>query len=66
MPDRKDSETVKEAPSRRKMAFLRTFFSKSRKKKDYPFITRDVDPEATWEIVGKLGDGAFGEVFKVR
>jgi hypothetical protein len=48
------------------MAFLRNFFGKGKKKKDYPFITRDVDPEITWEIVGKLGDGAFGEVFKVK
>ena len=49
------------------MAFFKNFFGKSKRKKDYPaFLTLNVDPETTWEIIGKLGDGAFGEVFKVR
>lgn len=28
-------------------------------------IKRDVDPNQLWEIVGELGDGAFGKVYKV-
>eukprot|EP00118_Oscarella_pearsei_P001604 m.7892 g.7892 ORF g.7892 m.7892 type:complete len:888 (+) comp19949_c0_seq1:181-2844(+) len=49
------------------MAFFKNFFGgRSKKKKDYPNITRNVDPEETWEIVGELGDGAFGKVFKAK
>lgn len=29
-------------------------------------IRVDQDPELTWEIIGELGDGAFGKVQKVR
>ena len=29
-------------------------------------IKRDIDPNQFWEIVGELGDGAFGKVYKVR
>ena len=29
------------------------------------FIKKDQDPGDTWEIVGELGDGAFGKVYKV-
>lgn len=35
------------------------------KKKVYNNIKRDENPEATWELVGELGDGAFGKVYKV-
>lgn len=28
-------------------------------------IIRDKDPNHVWEIVGELGDGAFGKVYKV-
>lgn len=36
-----------------------------RKKKQYEHVHRDVNPEDIWEIIGELGDGAFGKVFKV-
>ena len=29
-------------------------------------IKLDIDPEEIWEIIGELGDGAFGKVHKVR
>ena len=50
------------------MSFLRALFSGVKKKgrKEYPNITRDVDPMEKWQIVGELGDGAFGKVYKVR
>ena len=28
-------------------------------------IKKDQDPSELWEIVGELGDGAFGKVYKV-
>lgn len=37
-----------------------------RKKKQYEHVHRDVNPEDFWEIIGELGDGAFGKVFKVN
>lgn len=36
-----------------------------RKKKQYENVHRDVNPEEIWDIIGELGDGAFGKVFKV-
>ena len=36
-----------------------------KKKKQYEHVHRDEDPEEIWEIIGELGDGAFGKVFKV-
>lgn len=37
-----------------------------KKKKQYEHVKRDLNPEDYWEIIGELGDGAFGKVFKVR
>ena len=39
---------------------------KKKARKEYPNITRDVDPMEKWQIVGELGDGVFGKVYKVR
>ena len=36
------------------------------KSKVFQYIKRDQDPEEFWKIVGELGDGAFGKVFKVN
>lgn len=36
-----------------------------KKKKQYEHVHRDVNPEEIWEIIGELGDGAFGKVYKV-
>uniref|UniRef100_A0A671RXQ3 non-specific serine/threonine protein kinase n=1 Tax=Sinocyclocheilus anshuiensis TaxID=1608454 RepID=A0A671RXQ3_9TELE len=37
-----------------------------KKKKHYDHVHRDTNPEEIWEIVGDLGDGAFGKVFKAQ
>ncbi|XP_063291016.1 STE20-like serine/threonine-protein kinase isoform X2 [Pelobates fuscus] len=37
-----------------------------KKKKQYEHVKRDVNPEEYWEIVGELGDGAFGKVYKAQ
>uniref|UniRef100_A0AAY4BUJ5 non-specific serine/threonine protein kinase n=1 Tax=Denticeps clupeoides TaxID=299321 RepID=A0AAY4BUJ5_9TELE len=36
-----------------------------KKVKQYEHVNRDVDPNDIWEIVGELGDGAFGKVYKI-
>ncbi|XP_075699330.1 STE20-like serine/threonine-protein kinase [Rhinoderma darwinii] len=37
-----------------------------KKKKQYEHVKRDQNPEEFWEIIGELGDGAFGKVFKAQ
>lgn len=39
--------------------------SYEKKKKQYEHVHRDENPEEIWEIIGELGDGAFGKVYKV-
>lgn len=36
-----------------------------KKVKQYEHVQRGVNPNDIWEIVGELGDGAFGKVYKV-
>ncbi|XP_037110305.1 STE20-like kinase b [Syngnathus acus] len=37
-----------------------------KKKKQYENVRRDENPEEIWTIIGELGDGAFGKVFKAQ
>lgn len=37
----------------------------AKKKKVFNNIKIDIDPEEYWEMIGELGDGAFGKVYKV-
>lgn len=39
---------------------------KVKKKKEFSYIIRGVDPNSVWSLVGELGDGSFGKVYKVR
>lgn len=36
-----------------------------KKAKQYEHVHRDINPNDIWEIIGELGDGAFGKVYKV-
>ena len=47
-------------------SFWSKLFKPAAKKKEYKHLTKDVDPNEIWELCGKLGDGTFGEVYKVR
>lgn len=38
----------------------------AKKKKLYNNIKMDCNPEEFWEMIGELGDGAFGKVYKVN
>ena len=40
--------------------------SDSKKRKCFQHIKEDIDPETVWDIIGELGDGAFGKVHKAR
>ncbi|XP_065175121.1 serine/threonine-protein kinase 10-like [Sycon ciliatum] len=50
------------------MAFFKNVFGRAGKKekREFPNITMNVDPEEHWELVGELGDGAFGKVYKAK
>lgn len=49
------------------MAFLKQLFPfmKVKKKKEFSYITKGVDPHTIWDLVSELGDGSFGKVYKV-
>lgn len=64
VPNNPLKETVWCEPT---MAFIWRIFSKdSGTKPTNSVIQRDVDPTASWDLIGELGDGAFGKVHKVR
>lgn len=37
----------------------------AKKKKAFNNIQMDCDPKDYWDMIGELGDGAFGKVYKV-
>ena len=39
--------------------------SDAKKKKGFNNIQMDCDPKEHWDMIGELGDGAFGKVYKV-
>uniref|UniRef100_S4RZ30 non-specific serine/threonine protein kinase n=1 Tax=Petromyzon marinus TaxID=7757 RepID=S4RZ30_PETMA len=51
------------------MSYFRKIFklgSERRKPKQYDHVRRDVDPAELWSVIGELGDGAFGKVYKAQ
>ncbi|CAH0395331.1 unnamed protein product [Bemisia tabaci] len=40
--------------------------NEAKKKKVFNNIRMDCDPEEFWEMIGELGDGAFGKVYKAQ
>uniref|UniRef100_A0A673ZY20 non-specific serine/threonine protein kinase n=1 Tax=Salmo trutta TaxID=8032 RepID=A0A673ZY20_SALTR len=40
-------------------------FDIKKKAKQYEHVHRDINPNDQWEIIGELGDGAFGKVYKI-
>ncbi|NXY52510.1 STK10 kinase, partial [Callaeas wilsoni] len=45
---------------------LRFSAFEKRRSKEYEHVRRDLDPGEVWEVVGELGDGAFGKVYKAK
>lgn len=51
------------------MSFLNRLFkggaAKKKKEAKHPHLKRNQNPSELWNIIGELGDGAFGKVYKV-
>ncbi|XP_051870584.1 serine/threonine-protein kinase 10 isoform X2 [Pristis pectinata] len=45
---------------------LRLSTFEKKKCKQYEHVRRDCNPEEIWELIGELGDGAFGKVYKAK
>ncbi|XP_066471934.1 serine/threonine-protein kinase 10 [Tiliqua scincoides] len=45
---------------------LRLSNFEKRRSREYEHVRRDLDPNEVWEIVGELGDGAFGKVYRAK